>query len=115
MWNAGVGFCQQRPDGRQAAHVKSWRNNCNRATGYHIRRNLFACGSEMLVEISSGLANPDGADSMPRMEGNVFIGSRGQRFGVVNQGKPAERAYDEKTVSALGERLSGNVYAVRVE
>lgn len=112
MWNAGVGFCRQRPDGRQAAHIKSWRNNCNRATGYLVRRNLFAYGEDMLVEISSGLANPDGSDSMPVMDGNVFVGTKCQRFGVVNQGNPAERAYDEKIVSALGERFSGNVYSV---
>ena len=66
----------------------------------------------MLIEISSGLANPDGSDSMPVMEGNVFVGTKCQRFGVVNQGNPAERAYDEKMVSALGERFSGNVYSV---
>ena len=65
----------------------------------------------MLVEISSGLANPDGSDSMPVMEGNVFIGTMNQRFGVVNQGRPMERAYDENLVSALGEKFSGNVYA----
>ena len=49
---------------------------------------------------------------MPVMEDNVFIGAKCQRFGVVNQGKPAERAYDENIVSALGERFSGNVYSV---
>ena len=65
-----------------------------------------------LVEISSGLVNPDGSDSMPVMEDNVFIGAKRQRFGVVNQGKPAERTYDENIVSALGERFSGNVYSV---
>ena len=112
MWNAGVGFCRQRPDRSMAAHVKSWRNSCNRATGYRIRRNLFACGAEMILEISSGLVNPDGSDSMPMMEGNVFVGARGQRFGVVNQGRPSKLAYDENIVSLLGERFAGNVYSV---
>lgn len=113
MWNAGVGFCQQRPDRRQAAHIKSWRNNCNRATRYVIRGNLFACGPEMLVEISSGLCNPDGSESMPKVEGNVFVGTKGQRFGVLNQGKPAERVYDEGLLTALGEKFSGNVFSTR--
>ena len=112
MRNAGVGFCQQRPDGRQAAHIKSWRNGANRATGYIIRDNVFAFGDEMLVEISSGLANPDGSDSMPEMKGNVFIGREGQRFGVLNQGKPVELKYDSKLASALGARYSGNVFAL---
>lgn len=111
MWDAGVGFCQQRPDRRQAAHIKSWRNDCNRATGYVIRGNLFACGPEMLVEISSGLCNPDGSESMPKVEGNVFVGAKGQRFGVLNQGKPAERVYDEDLLTALGEKSLRNVFS----
>ena len=113
MWNAGVGFCQQRPDRSQAAHIKSWRNNSNRATGYVIRGNLFACGAEMLVEISSGLRNPDGSDSMPKVEGNVFVGTKGQRFGVLNQWKPAERLYDENIAAGLGKKYSANVFATR--
>ena len=112
MRNAGRGFCQQRPDRGQSAHIKSWRNGANRATGYVIRDNVFAFGDEMLVEISSGLANPDGSDSMPEMKGNVFIGREGQRFGVLNQGKPVELKYDRKFASALGARYSGNVFAL---
>ena len=112
MRNAGCGFCRQRPDLSQAAHIKSWRNGANRATGYAIRDNVFAFGEEMLVEVSAGLANPDGSDSMPEMTGNVFIGREGQRFGVLNQGKPVELKYDRKLVSALGERYAGNVFAM---
>lgn len=112
MRNAGRGFCRQRPDRRQAAHIKSWRNGANRATGYIIRDNVFAFGDEMLVEISSGLSNPDGSDSMPLMTGNVFIGREGQRFGVLNQGNPVELKYDRKLVSALGGRYAGNVFAM---
>ena len=112
MRNAGCGFCRQRPDLSQAAHIKSWRNGANRATGYAIRDNVFAFGEEMLVEVSAGLANPDGSDSMPEMKGNVFIGREGQRFGVLNQGKPVELKYDRKLVSALGERYAGNVFVM---
>jgi len=113
MWNAGVGFCQQRPDRRQSAHVKSWCNGCNRATGYVIRGNLLACGADMLVEISAGLVNPDGTDSMPKVEGNVFVGEKGRRFGVLNQGNAVVRAYDENIASATGGRFSDNVFSVR--
>ena len=112
MRNAGKGFCRQRPDHSQAAHIKSWRNGANRATGYVIRDNVFAFGDEMLVEISSGLSSPDGSDSMPEMKGNVFIGREGQRFGVLNQGKPVELKYDRKLASALGARYSGNLFAM---
>jgi hypothetical protein len=111
MRNAGFGFCRQRPDRSQTAHIKSWRNGANRATGYTIRDNVFAFGDGMLVEISAGLANPDNSDSMPEMKGNVFIGREGQRFGVLNQGKPVELKYDGNLASALGARYSGNVFA----
>jgi hypothetical protein len=66
----------------------------------------------MLVEISAGLYNPDGSDSMPEVKDNIFVGEKGRRFGVLNQGKPVERAYDENLGSALGERFSSNVYYV---
>ena len=110
MWDSGVGFCQQRPDNSQAAHIKSWRNGRNRATGYVVRDNVFARAREMMIEISSGVPNPDGSDSMPEMSGNVFIGEKGQRFGVVNQGAPIELKYDEDGVAKLCERYAGNVF-----
>ena len=111
MWNAGAGFCEQRPDRHNSAHIKSWRNNSNRATEYVVRGNLFACSPAMLVEISSGLCNPDGRESMPKVDGNVFVGTKGQRFGFLKQGKPAELVYDEKLLTALGEKFSGNVFS----
>ena len=67
----------------------------------------------MLVEISAGLVNPDGTDSMPKMVGNVFVGGKGRRFGVLNQGCAVERAYDENVASAIGGRFSDNVFSVR--
>ena len=108
-WDAGYGFCEQRPDHRQAAHIKSWRNRCNRATGFTIRRNLFIRANEMVLEISSGLLNPDGSDSMPRLEGNVFYGVEGQEFGVLNQGDPKVLQYNSSTTAVLDRNGSGNV------
>ncbi len=85
MWDAGKGLCEQRPDRNQDAHVKSWvYGPRNRATGYTIRDNLFAGAHMQLIEVSSGLKNPDGSDSMPRLERNVFIGPA-QRLGLVEQ------------------------------
>ena len=66
----------------------------------------------MLVEISSSIMNPDGSDSMPRMEGNVFIGRQGQRFGVLNQGTAVELKYDAEGVSRLAHRYGNNAFAV---
>ena len=110
MWDAATGFCEQRPDLNCGAHVKSWRNGSNRATRYRIRNNLFAGSREMLIEVSSGLLNPDGSDSMPTLEGNLFIGKKGQRFGVLNQGKPAELAYDDALAGKLDARHVDNVF-----
>ena len=101
-WDAGYGFCEQRPDHRQAAHIKSWRNRCNRATGFVIRRNLFVRANEMIFEVSSGLQNPDGTDSMPVVESNIIYGTEGQDFGVLNQGAPVVLKYD----SSIGAKLA---------
>ena len=56
--------------------------------------------------------NPDGSDSMPKMEGIVFIGRQGQRFGVLNQGTAVELKYDAEGVSRLAQRYRNNAFAV---
>ena len=84
MWDAGKGLCEQRPDVNQDAHVKSWEHS-NRATGYVIRNNVFAGAHRQLVQICSDLKNPDGTDSMPRLEDNVFIAAPSARFGTISQ------------------------------
>jgi hypothetical protein len=116
MRDAAVGLCRQRPDLHQGAHIKSWRYyggaGNNRATGFVIRDNVLFGSRCLLIEISSGLMNADGSDSMPEMTGNVIVGERGQRFGVLNQGRAVEFAYDERLLENLGKRYSGNVFAV---
>ena len=64
----------------------------------------------MLVEISSSIMNPDGSDSMPKVEWNVFIGNQGQRFGVLNQGKAVELKYDADGVATLVPRYGENIF-----
>ena len=116
MRDAADGFCRQRPDLNGGAHIKCWRYSGrlfnNRASGYVIRNNVMAGSRDMLVEISSSIMNPDGSDSMPKMEGNVFVGRLGQRFGVLNQGKAAELKYDADGVSRLAQRYGNNAFAV---
>ena len=115
MRDAATGFCRQRPDAGEGAHIKSWRftggSDRNRASGFAVKNNVFYRSGDMLVEISSGLFNPDGTDSMPEMTGNVFIGEKRQRFGVLNQGKAVELKYDGRDLAKLGGRYSGNVFA----
>lgn len=114
MRDAAVGFCKQRPDVTTGAHIKGWRGSLrNRAAGFVVKGNVFSRSDEMFVEISSELRNPDGSDSMPELSGNVFVGRRGQRFGVLNQGKAEELKYDDELVRRLGARYADNVYAVR--
>ncbi len=115
MRDAATGYCRQRPDGGEGAHVKSWRfaSSRNRAAGFVIKDNVMSGSGDMLVEISSGLFNPDGSDSMPEMKGNVLIGEKDQRFGVLNQGRAVEHKYDDGLVRKLGARYADNVFATR--
>lgn len=111
MWDAGCGFCEQRPITNESAHIKSWTSpKINRAKNFVIRDNVLACGKPMLVEINSKLANSDGTDSMPTMSGNVFIGRRGQKFGVVNQGTAVSRKFDDSGVSKICESYANNYF-----
>jgi hypothetical protein len=118
MRDSAKGFCEQRPDKTQGAHIKCWRywggnSHNNRATGYVIKDNVMCVGGNMLVEISASIMNPDGSDSMPAMSGNVFVGAKGQRFGGICQGKFAELKYDESLPGQLGSRYANNVFATR--
>jgi len=85
MFDAGYGFCEQRPDRGCASHIKAWLNpNRNRAKNYVIRNNAMCFGMDVLIQVCSGLKNLDGSSSLPRLEGNVFIGREGDLFGTVS-------------------------------
>jgi len=85
-FDAGVGFCEQRPDRGTAAHIKAWRHpQRNRAKNYVIRNNAFCCSNEMLLQVCSGRKNIDGSTSMPRMENNIVIGRKGGDFGCISE------------------------------
>ena len=85
-FDAGVGFCEQRPDRGTAAHIKAWRHpERNRAKNYVVRNNAFCGSNEMLLQVCSGLKNIDGSSSMPRMEGNVIVGRKGGDFGCISE------------------------------
>ena len=115
MRDAAEGFCRQRPDRNEGAHIKSWRSYGetynNRASGYVVRDNMFSGSHDMLVEISSSILNPDGVDSMPKLEGNVFLGRLGQCFGVLNQGRVIVLKYDIGGVNHISRRYRENVFA----
>jgi hypothetical protein len=66
----------------------------------------------MLIQVSSGLLNPNGSDSMPTMSGNLFIGKQGQRFGVANQGTAVNLLYDKQSVARLCERYADNYFLI---
>ena len=115
MWDAGSGFCEQRPNTNEAAHIKSWPSK-NRAKNYVIRDNVFARSKVMLVHINSTLANTDGTDSMPKtMSGNVFIGDKGQLLGIVNQGTGVKLKYNDAGVSTLCERYPANYFMTELK
>ena len=114
MWDAGTGFCEQRPITNEAAHIKSWQSD-NRAKNFAIRDNVFARSKVMLLQVNATLKNTDGNDSMPTMTGNVFIGDKGQRFGVANQGAAVSLKYDDDGVAKLCESFPDNYFMTELK
>ena len=47
---------------------------------------------------------------MPKVENNLFIGKQGQRFGVLNQGKPEALKYDDALPSVIEKFGAGNKF-----
>ena len=110
-FDAGYGFCEQRPDRGQAAHVKAWYHGSrNRAKNYVVRRNVFCGGQDMLVQICSGLKNLDGSSSMPILADNVFVGRTGQTFGVISETDGKVQKYGPETPAYVGAFGGGNLF-----
>ncbi len=85
MFDAGYGFCEQRPDRGCASHIKAWLSPVrNRAKNYMIRNNAMCFGIDVLIQACSGLKNLDGSSSLPKLEGNVFVGRTGDLFGTIS-------------------------------
>ncbi len=101
MWDAGYGFCEQRPDKTEAAHIKSW-TSTNPAVDYRIENNLMAFSKNMLCHIHASLSGDDGGDSMPKLKNNRFCGNSGDSFGIVAFRDGTRVPYDEKTAAYLG-------------
>ena len=109
MFDAGCGFCEQRPDRGEAAHIKAWLSpNRNRARNYMIRGNAFCFGKDMLLQVCSGLKNADGSSSLPTLEGNVFIGRAGDKFGTISDTSGAALPYGPGTQSFVDRFGKGN-------
>ena len=108
MWYAAEGFCEQRPDHNQGAHLKGWSGgNRNRATGYVVKNNLMIGSKEMLVQIMSDLYNPDGSDSMPKLSGNHFAGKAGGQFGILAMEDQTRQTYGAAIVDYVGGKSDG--------
>lgn len=80
MWYAGRGFCSQRPDKTEAAHIKSW-NHDNPAKDCMIRHNLMMDSYNMLIHIHADKRTLDGYDGMPLLKDNDFAAREGDCFG----------------------------------
>ncbi len=109
MFDAGVGFCEQRPDGNEGAHIKAW--YCpgrNRAKNYVVRGNAMCGAKDMLVQIFSGLKNVDGSSSLPRLENNVIIGRAGAQFGTVSETSNKRLTYGADTQAFIDAFGPGN-------
>ena len=110
MWYAGRGFCAQRPDKTEAAHIKSW-NHDNPAADYVIRGNLMVDSKNMLVHIHASLPGTEGGDSMPRLENNRFAEKAGGCFGILAYRDGTRIPYDADTAARLnGKTAKDNLW-----
>lgn len=109
MIDAGRGFCEQRPDRNEGAHIKAWwHQDRNRAKNYVVRDNVFCESGDMLVQICSGLKNDDGSSSMPVMTGNLFIGRAGDQFGMISETSSRRETYGPATQAYVDAFGAGN-------
>ncbi|MBQ7590198.1 MAG: isochorismatase family protein [Verrucomicrobia bacterium] len=100
MRRAGEGFCRQRPDKTEAAHIKSW-NHDNPAKNFIVRNNVFQDSFNMILHISSSFPN-----SMPKMEGNTYIQTKGASFGLFGQNANPRLPYDDTIADTIrGEKI----------
>ena len=108
MWYAAEGFCEQRPNHNQGAHIKGWAGkNRNRAYNFSIRNNLMCFSKDLMIEIMSDLKNPDGSDSIPVLSGNNFVGSLGGRFGVLAMNDTVCHPYNEGLPAYTSKKSDG--------
>lgn len=106
MWYAGRGFCSQRPDKTEAAHIKSW-NHDNPTKCYTIRQNLMVDSYNMLMHVHTSKRTLDGDDGMPVLEHNDFVARAGDQFGNL--------AFEDTTRVTYPVALDGNrVWAMEV-
>lgn len=109
MFDAGIGFCEQRPDRNEGAHIKAWyHGERNRAKDYVVRRNVFCGSGDMLVQICSGLKNEDGSSSMPVVTDNIFIGREGAQFGTISDSTNKRETYGTETPAYVEKFGTGN-------
>lgn len=99
MWYAGRGFCSQRPDKTEAAHIKSW-NHDNPTKCYKIRHNLMADSYNMLMHVHTNKRTLDGGDGMPVLVDNDFVARAGDQFGNL--------AFEDTTRLTYPVELDGN-------
>ncbi|MBQ8509646.1 MAG: hypothetical protein IJ493_07040 [Clostridia bacterium] len=109
MWYAGMGLCEQRPDGGSGAHIKGW-HHTNRATGFVIKDNLMIDSEAHLLHIFSNRLNPDGSDSMPSMENNIYAGRLGGSLGYFGQSQSEQVLYNLSAEEYLDGKSSGEKF-----
>lgn len=81
MWYAGEGgFCSQRPDKTQTAHIKGW-NHKNYVGTLVVKNNLMAFSSSMLMDSNFNAHDGSWTRTGVKLENNTFIGNYGQNFG----------------------------------
>ncbi len=114
MFDAGIGFCEQRPDRNEGAHIKAWYHGSrNRAKNYVVRNNVMCGAGDMMVQICSGLKNTDGSSSLPLIKNNIFIGKNGQQFGSISETSVNRLTYGPDTQGFVDTFGNGNKCLVK--
>ena len=78
MWYAGYGFCEQRPDKADVAHIKGWGNFYPVKGYFNITNNLFAISRGYYLQ-----AHLDNELSGPKFTGNTYAQVLNRSLGSV--------------------------------
>ena len=105
MRYSGFGWGMQRHNTDTPAHIKGW-NYINTAREFSVCGNIFVFAAKRMIHIAA-----DEASSLPRMQGNTYIQSKGAVLGIFGvNGKEGcddiifDEDVEEKINNVLGEK-----------
>lgn len=98
MWFAGYGFCEQRPDKKADAHIKSWTHANPNRSKFIISNNIFAFGKNNLIETYSESGN-----RKPEYDSNIYIQYKNHNLGM-NGNSDSVMIFDETAEKNIADK-----------